>query len=318
MMLGKARNEDQQWKLDAGTQNKSQSPLAVTRAIKESLHAHFLSLLPTTNSLLTDVVDGSVEILTFNRSSLIDYRVQIEASAFLAVEHLNSHSDQVLPDLPNLLRPCDVQFTLEMRNTQFSPIEAVRQLFITLQENHTSLVNQMPTAIIGAARSAASEVVSVLGGVYEIPEISSSSTSGALDNKDAAPYFSRTIPTNAGDAKAIIAYFGMLKVSNFAVLYVNDDYGNYYAQALSDDATASGVQIQLVSFEDSVESSIEASIVQLHQTGLRYFVGVFDAKTWRQVVRIAYRGGVMGQPGYTWLLSDSALEITQPGFHLSR
>jgi hypothetical protein len=99
---------------------------------------------------------------------------------------------------------------------------------------------------------------------------------------------------------------------------VNNDYGNYYAEALNDDAAASGFRIVLVSFEDSVEATIEAAVIQLQQSGLRYFVGVFDASTWQQVARVAYRGGIMGQPGYTWLLSDSALEITQPGFSLNR
>ncbi len=280
--------------------------------------ARFLSLLPISQTIMQEdnTTNAPVKV-----TSLVDFRVQVEVSAFLAIQDLNSRSNRILSKLSTMLQSCDIQFALEMRDTQFSPIEAIRQLLISMQMNstkHNQGFLRTPTAIIGAALSAESEVVSVLGGVYEIPEISSSSTSGALDNKDSAPFFARTIPTNTGDAKAIIAYFRMLQVSNFAVLYVNDDYGNYYAQALSDSATANGLQIELVSFEDSVNASIKDAVVQLQQSELRYFVGVLNANNWRQVARTAYRGGIMGRPDYTWLLSDAVLEITQPGFSLNQ
>jgi hypothetical protein len=97
--------------------------------------------------------------------------------------------------------------TVELRDTRFTNRDAVLQLQEVYHNYPEQTIDSpLPFAMLGAARSAVSETLSVLGGVCELPQISATSTSASLDNKGQYPYFTRTIPTNAADAKTIALY----------------------------------------------------------------------------------------------------------------
>jgi hypothetical protein len=71
------------------------------------------------------------------------------------------------------------------------------------------------------------------------------------------------------------------------------------------------------SFDESTYS-IVTGIEHMRKSGVRYFMGIFNPKTWKTVVREAKRAKIIGSPEFAWLLSDASLELTQPEFRLNR
>jgi hypothetical protein len=265
---------------------------------------HLASILPTTE----EEADGT--------RSLIDFRVYYEFGGYLAKKHFNERNPRVLSHLPERLKDCNIQLSMEMRDSRFSPIYAAQHLLDILQQTH-SAQTPAPIALVGAARSAVSQTLSILAGVYELPQISASSTSAALDNKVSSPFFARTVPTNRGDAKATILYLKSLNVTHFGILYIRDEFGTSFNSQLLQEASKNGIQVVSTSF-DADRNSIVTGIQQLQLSGLAYFMGIFNPDTWKDVVREASRVGIIGTPKYVWLLSDASQELTQPGFQLDR
>jgi len=62
------------------------------------------------------------------RRQLIEFRVYVELSAFLAFKHIQQSSGSVLPPLTRRLETCDFQWTYEHHDTGFSPIQAASAL----------------------------------------------------------------------------------------------------------------------------------------------------------------------------------------------
>ena len=256
---------------------------------------HLVSILP-----LTQFDNGT------NIRSPIDFRICLEASAYLALQHLNSPSEALVPSLEARIGSCNVRFSVELRDSQFSPIEGARQLLYSLPRH--------PFAILGAARSTVSITLATLAGAYELPQISPSSTATALDDKSKAPYFARTVPTNSGDALAFVLYLQSLEVYNFGVLYTRDDYGTGYHQDLVTECNLLGLKLTSASYSGE---DLEQSIAFLAMSRLRYFIGVFNPDTWQDVMKMAIKYGIVG-PGYTWIFSDASLQFTSPSFFLDR
>jgi len=277
---------------------------AVIRVNDTHRECHLASILP------------SSEVTGNNIRRPIDFRVYYEAAGFLALKHFNERNPRVLPHLPERLKDCNIQLSMEMRDTRFSPIYAAQQLQEILQREHSADTPD-PISLIGAARSAVSQTLSILAGVYELPQISASSTSGALDSKALSPFFARTVPTNQNDAKATVLYLQSLGVTHMGVFYIRDEFGTSFNAQILEEANKVGVQVFSTSF-DANKNSIVTGIKQLQESGLSYFMGIFNPDTWKSVVREAQRAGIIGNPNHVWLLSDASQELTQPGFRLNR
>lgn len=254
---------------------------------------HLASILP-----LTEYDDET------DSRSPIDFRVCLEASAYMALQHLNNPSE-ALVDLSRL-QSCDIDFSVELRDSQFSPIHAARQLYQTLPTK--------PFAVLGAARSAVSNTLATLAGSYQLPQISPSSTSGALDDKQRAPFFARTVPTNKGDAEAYCLYLSNLGITHFGIYFIRDDFGLSYHADLTSCANEHNLKPISVSYD---EVDIPQTMQFLASTQVRYIVGIFNPNTWQSVMRQAQQFNICG-PGYTWLLSEASLEFTSPSFALKR
>ena len=277
---------------------------AVIRVNNTHRQCHLASILP----LSEEAAD--------NTRRPIDFRVYYEAAGYLALKHFNERDPRVLPHLPERIKDCDIHLSIELRDTRFSPIYAAQQLQEILQREH-SAATPAPISLVGAARSAVSQTLSILAGVYELPQVSASSTSGALDNKASSPFFARTVPTNQDDAKATVLYFHSLGVTHMGVIYIRDEFGTSFNSQILEEANKIGIQVVSTSF-DADQNTIVSGIRQLQESGLRYFMGIFNPDTWKDVVREAYRAGIIGTPNHVWLLSDASQELSQPGFRLNR
>ena len=111
-----------------------------------------------------------------------------DAAAWLAAKHFNERNPRIVKDLHQLTQGCDLQINLTMRDSVFTPHNAVVQLLEALQVPDL----EQPAGLIGCVRSAVSIPLAVFSSTYELPQLSSSSTSRALDSGELYPFFGRT------------------------------------------------------------------------------------------------------------------------------
>lgn len=230
--------------------------------------------------------------------------VSIDLAGLLAVTHFNARSGQVMPELPQRLQDCDLYLTMEMLETVGKPTLAVRKLFNKLSVP-PSLQNPKPMAIVGTGNSASSEAVAILSGVSNIAQCSPAATSPLLDARSDHPYFTRTIPTNLGNARAAVQYYRHLGVTHVASLHVGDLYGRQFARVFMNEANRQGIDVFSVSFELGNPQSTQEAVQQIKESNRTNVFGMFYFGYLRKIADIAAPGGIMGQDGYVWILGEA-------------
>ncbi|CAB9498835.1 Extracellular calcium-sensing receptor [Seminavis robusta] len=251
-----------------------------------------------------------------------------EAAGFVAAMHLNERNSSIVPDLAERMKGCDIKFTYEMADAQYNRLVALKtvQQVATrpdMKPGHTYRYSfdqwkPRPTAIIGADASAISLAVANLAGIYQIPQISGSSSATDLDNKMAAPYFSRTYPTNQADAEALMIYYKSLGVTHFGCIFMRDVYGSSFGKAVITAAAEHGIEIYFTAYEAGDDQSLKEGLQYLRSTQVRYFFAIIYTDLSETVFREAYKMGIMGHPGYTWLLGDGSSYLTSGDYTVDR
>jgi ABC-type branched-subunit amino acid transport system substrate-binding protein len=368
--------------------NDSSSNSHILRINADTRLAHLAAFLPLTSWSSND--DDTPH------RALVDFRVYLQVSVYLAWHHLqHPHQNHVLPDITaERLQGCDLQFSLQLHDSQFSPLQAARQLLHVLMQtkaqvkessttplssttgrgrrrataaaettsytdalfypnalaispmpvegedddefdnNSTTAIfeappaqriisRQAPMAIMGAARSAVTATLSTLSSVYGIPQIAGSSTASILDDKSRHPLLARTVPTNAGDARAAVLYLQHLtatatatSIQHLAVLYIGDDFGTNYHAAIVREASLRHVSIRSIQY--TTEQSMDAALLQLQESGMRYVLAILDPQSWKQLLALAARLNLAGPgTGYTWFLTEANLVVANPEFALT-
>jgi Receptor family ligand binding region len=268
--------------------------------VNETLrHAHVVTLLPLSLPGITE--EGNS---TPSRRVPSFFRISYEAGAYLAFRHFQERNPIIVKELETLA--CDLQFTYETFDDELSPIVASRHL-----QQVVTRSDKIPVALIGAARSSVSVALGTLAGVYQIPQVSVTSTATVLDDKNLFPYFGRMIPTNAGDATAMAIYFKSIGVSHFGCLFIRDDFGTSFSKDVFLAAESHGLVVISIAFEAESTESIKEALQFLKGTNLRYFFGIWNEKTYQAVFLEGYRSGIMGNPDYFWLLGEGSL-FTDP------
>jgi 7 transmembrane sweet-taste receptor of 3 GCPR/Receptor family ligand binding region len=295
-----------------------------------------LTLLPQT----VDPVPPSTQRIP------VDFRIHIEASAWLAWYHYttlisNFKNDTtaataiVLPELRERWLACDVDFDVSMRDSRFSALNAAKELLDAylqpkmtypegsfldqLQEilGESQPIVDLPDALIGSASSTVSSSINFIASAYDIPQISSSSTASYLDQKDVYPLFSRTVPTNRGDAQAMAVYFSeYLNASHVGVLFINDVYGNSFHSDLVMELKQRSIIVHSEPYDD--DNTIETTIQRLADSKFHYIVALLNPRTWQSILRTALQFEIIGRPDYFWMFGESSLTFVDPSFQLRR
>jgi Receptor family ligand binding region len=260
---------------------------------------HLLVLLPLTQRVSQE------------QRELVDFRVYVELSAFLAFQHIQNKSALVLPHVQQRIQDCDFEWTYRHADTQFSPQQAAKELLASmdLSGDHTQPQHdqqQQPFAVLGAARSAVTKTLSVLAGAMELPLISSSSTSSSLDG---SPFFARTIASNRVDARALMTYLRYhLQLDYVGVLFLHDTWGRQYQQELVHYARHYNITLYSVPYLGVDNASLDRAMQQIGEIPARYWIGIIDPSAWKPVVRAAYKWGLMGNYSSDkhcqWFLGD--------------
>mmetsp|Transcript_9932 Transcript_9932/g.14517 ORF Transcript_9932/g.14517 Transcript_9932/m.14517 type:complete len:366 (+) Transcript_9932:202-1299(+) len=252
-------------------------------------------------------INGTVRLLSRDGNGIQAYSTN--SGFVMGVHHFNNGIGSVVPQIEGINRTCPIRLVHTMYDTESSQTIALDTFSRVVLENS----DRRPGAVFGAWRSAVSIPLAVLTGTRDIPQFSPLSTSTELDDTAQYPLFSRVIPSDAGTARAAVAYFrNRLDVSFLGVLYVNDAYGSAFHQAIREAAAEreEGDQIEVKGYTfsynenvDFVASEIELAIKQLKESRFRVFFGVFYGEHYDIIMNYAYDYGIVG-PEYLWIISD--------------
>jgi hypothetical protein len=244
-----------------------------------------------------------------NRTRLLENGVfQGMAAVMLAVEHLNTGNGTLVKEIQDLNQRCPIKFTAEIFDSGLSQIETVDHVIHLL--SRAPGTEQRPCALLGAARSAVSIPSSMISSLKGYPQISPISTSSSLDDARKFPLFGRTIPSDAGTAIPAILYLRYeLGVKHLAVMYVNDEYGDAYAQGLQLAAAeyAPDMKIQYIDFPfDTTPEIVSSTVGMVKDTNFRYIFGIiFSTAHYEAFMTEAFNNGIAGTGEHVWMFSDS-------------
>ncbi|CAJ1931279.1 unnamed protein product [Cylindrotheca closterium] len=238
------------------------------------------------------------------------------AAVLLALEHLNTGNGTLVKEVGGLDERCNIKFTTEVRDTTRSEMESLNH---AVEMTSRDEATELPTAFVGAFRSAVSIATSLVTGLRGIPQISPISTSSQLDNVAQFPLFGRTVPSDDGTAVPAIKYLRQkLKVRYLAILHINDSYGNAYAAGMQRAAALYAPDMTIQAFDlplTLTAETVESAIAVLKSTGYQYFFGIFFTRQYEMVMTEAYAQGIAGDGKHNWMFSDAVSTIvTLEGF----
>lgn len=109
-----------------------------------------------------------------------------------------------------------------------------------------------------------------------------------------------------------------LGVTHFGLVYARDLYGTSMGEAIQNAARQHNPTVQAIAYEmDDDHRSLRDALLYLKSTDLRYFDGVFPVESYKAAYRIAHETGIMGHPGYQWIMGSNAVHQLQPDFSLN-
>ena len=224
-------------------------------------------------------------------------------AALLSAHRFNSRSD------------CNVKLTVEVIDTQFSPITATQNFTKVLQAENMDLQHPPATAVLGAYRSAVTAPLAILSGVHGIPQVSAASTSLDLDAKEQYPLFGRTVANSVGEAAVALQYFDSLASSHVAIFFVADAYGSALQKVFSESAAERN--ITTVSFAisiDATEAQTRDVLEQLADSNIRHIYAIVYEHQLDSIAAGAEEFGLLGQD-YFWLYPGLDLDAVQMRQH---
>lgn len=225
-------------------------------------------------------------------------------ACLMAVHDFNNRLETVIPKLATRLGECNVKITIDFYDTMLSPLQTAR---ILSQHVHKQPFLYEATAVAGPWRSDESVLSAALNALRGIPQISPTSTSGSLDNRDTYPLFGRVVSSHSGAAYAVLDYLAnSLNCTHFAIIYTSDDYGVSYRVALETAARKYNVTTTTAAIDDArADGAFFSGAMQiLKSTGYRHFFGAFSGQLIQRFLEEATHHGVIG-PDFFWMLGDA-------------
>jgi len=223
--------------------------------------------------------------------------VSIDLAGLLAIHHFNTRSGAILPYLPEHLKDRDLYITMDLVTDSIPN-------FLSRLPRDATLAKPAPMGILGTGNSGSSENLAILGGVNNAVQCSPAATSPELNDRSIHPFFTRTIPTNLGNARAAVQYLQYLGLTHVASLHVGDVYGREFALVLQGEAEKAGIDVYAVSFELGQDQDATQAVQQIKASGRKYILGLFFQGYLRKIADVAAPAGIMGQDGYVWILGE--------------
>jgi hypothetical protein len=168
----------------------------------------------------------------------------------LAIAHFNNRNGKVIPKFGSL-SSCNTTLKLVYyADDEGSPTQAMKQLVF-----HEGL--EPIHAILGPITSSVAGPLSVTASALRIPIVSHWATSPVLANKQNYAYFSRTVPADNSLAVVMGQIFEVMKFKKIGMIYVNNDFGQGWKNALLDACISRDIILTYVGFDDTSGRSLE-------------------------------------------------------------
>ncbi|XP_028400072.1 metabotropic glutamate receptor-like [Dendronephthya gigantea] len=153
-----------------------------------------------------------------------------------AVDRINSN-DTILPNITIGITAFD------------SCLNGITALKYTLEhfvlKEYAGKLSKYPiVGLVGPPKSEEAVYTAKVLDVFEIPVISYSATSEKLSDKKQFKYFSRTVPSDVSQAKAIVDFFRYFNWTYVNAVYSDDWYGTYGMKLLRKEAKKHGMVLQ--------------------------------------------------------------------------
>ncbi|CAJ1951408.1 unnamed protein product [Cylindrotheca closterium] len=265
-----------------------------------------IDIVQTTNSSSVPICHLST-LLPFTFGDFVPQRFAFEFAVgiALAAHQMNVGDGSVIPILDGLSERCNIKFTVSFSDTQLNSGVALEHIVDQIGRNEGS-PEPKPCAFVGAYSSSNSQPTSIVTSLFGYPQVSGSSTSQELDNVGQHSLFARTIPSDADNAVPMLKYFhDVLNVKRFAIVHVNDSFGNGFVIAFRRAARiyAPDMEILAIPLLDGDERRAAEALLQ---SGFTYvFCLAFTNEVHDNLMVAAHELGVAGDGTHSWFFGDS-------------
>ena len=242
-----------------------------------------------------------------------NYVESLEALLY-AIDVINSDPNI----LPNLTLGYDIRDTCGSENVGLD--EAIDIIYSNGQieiescsanfDNDTSLTETPVSAVIGAIISPVTTSVAGLFRYFKIPQVSFSSTSTLLNNREFYPYFFRTIPGDDHQVQAMIDLILHFKWDHVSTLYSSNSYGQPAINAFHKLANEKGICLDYSESldEKSDYNSIASKLYNSTANVVLLFASLTDVQRILPAVNSVYNASI-NKRRFLWLASDSWSEV---------
>ena len=146
-----------------------------------------------------------------------------------------------------------------------------------------NITDSLLAGVIGASASFVSRPVASLLRIFQIPQVSYSSSSPLLSNRDRYSYFFRTIPSDNEQARAIFDLILYFNWDHISLIYSNNDYGEPIGQLIERFSQTNGICIDLnepidVDFQTSDFNKLAHKINNSTANVIVLFASINDVK----------------------------------------
>ena len=226
----------------------------------------------------------------------------VEAMLF-AIDSVNA--DETL--LPNITLGFDIRDSCYSENIGLD--EAIDVIISGNQLNiagcQSTNASILTVGIVGTSASRVSIPVASLGRLFQVPQVSYSSTSPILSNRETYSYFYRTVPPDNLQAQAMIDIVRHFNWTQISIIYTGDSYGQPGSRVLRMLAEANNICIDLdreigVDFNASDYTSLANMLIDSNAE----VVLVFALKENVQPLLKAVVN-LSSDHRFTWIASDS-------------
>lgn len=178
-----------------------------------------------------------------------DQKGTMNAIPPLAIQHFNARDGRIVPEFGS--RTCNLTINLvRLADDQGSPAPAMRALVTT--QNAAEI-----DVIVGPVRSAVAQPIAVTASALQIPIVSHWATSPNLGDKKTYEYFSRTCPQDGARATLITDLLVRLGFSKIGMLFMNDDFGVGWRNAMLSECEKRGINLTTISYDDATGRILE-------------------------------------------------------------
>ena len=162
--------------------------------------------------------------------------------------------------------------------------------------------------LIGAGASRVSIPIAGLTRLFETPQISYSSTSATLSNRERYSYFFRTIPSDTREAAAIVDMLQYFKWTFISTVFTRDSYGQSGVDDLHDLASTHGICIDItvgieVSFTENDYRILAEKIANDSEANV---IVVYSQQEAAQ--RLVRQVNAVAKKNFTWVATSAWVE----------